>query len=186
MDCNKDEACRAKEMAEKRFAEKDLAGAKKYAIKAHNLYPGLDGITQMLATFDVYLASQVKINGETDFYSILGLNPLADDDTVKKQYRKMALVLHPDKNKTVGAEGAFKYVSEAWSILSDTSKRSSYDQRRNLSSAKPPRQKPPKRTANVNGSHNPSKSSNSNSASKRYTFWTTCCSCKVQFEKSAC
>ncbi|XP_068669554.1 uncharacterized protein [Aristolochia californica] len=92
----------------------------------------------------------------------------------------MALILHPDKNKTVGAEGAFKYVSEAWSILSDTSKRSSYDQRRNLSSAKTPRKKPAKRTAN--GSHNPSKSSNSNNALKRYTFWTTCCSCKVQFE----
>nr|GEV29167.1 ferric reduction oxidase 4 [Tanacetum cinerariifolium] len=66
MECNKDEATRAKEIAESKFSSKDLNDAKKFALKAQNLFPGLE-----------------------------------DDDTVKKDYRKLALSLHPDKNKSV-------------------------------------------------------------------------------------
>ncbi|KAF2292404.1 hypothetical protein GH714_021979 [Hevea brasiliensis] len=130
MEANVEEALRAKAIAEKRFAEKDFAGAKTYALKAKNLCPGLEGISQMVATFEVYIASEVKCNGEIDYYSVLGLKPSADRDAVKKQYRKMAVLLHPDKNKTVGADGAFKLVSEAWTMLSDNLKRSSYDLKR--------------------------------------------------------
>ncbi|KAF2284805.1 hypothetical protein GH714_030695 [Hevea brasiliensis] len=122
MEANIEEALRAKEIAEKRFAEKDFAGAKNYALKAKTLCPGLEGISQMVATFDVYIASEVTCNGEIDYYSVLGLKPSADRDAVKKQYRKMAVLLHPDKNKTVGADGAFKLVSEAWTMLSDNLK----------------------------------------------------------------
>ncbi|XP_077222027.1 uncharacterized protein LOC143855859 [Tasmannia lanceolata] len=157
MDCNKDEAIRAKECAEKRIVEKDFTAAKKYAIKAQTLYPELDGISQMLATLDVYVASEIRLNGENDFYLILGLSPSANNDTVKKQYRKLALILHPDKNKTVGAEGAFKFVSEAWSTLSDNAKRKAYDMRRKPSSNSCGNQ-----TTNV--VHNHSKSSSSNLA----------------------
>ncbi|KAJ0727288.1 putative DnaJ domain, Chaperone J-domain superfamily [Helianthus annuus] len=131
MECNRDEAKRAKEIAENKFSTKDITGAKKFALKAQSLYPALDGISQFLAILDVYAAAENKINGELDFYGILGLNPLADDDAIKKHYRKLALSLHPDKNKSVGAEGAFQFVSEAWTVLSDKEKRSIYDHKRN-------------------------------------------------------
>ncbi|KAI3795135.1 hypothetical protein L1987_37782 [Smallanthus sonchifolius] len=131
MECNRDEARRAKEIAESKFATKDITGAKKFALKAQSLYPALDGISQLLAVLDVYVAAENKINGELDFYGILGVNPLADDDTVRKHYRKLALSLHPDKNKSIGAEGAFQFVSEAWTLLSDKEKRSIYDHKRN-------------------------------------------------------
>ncbi|XVF85289.1 hypothetical protein PTKIN_Ptkin17bG0105500 [Pterospermum kingtungense] len=130
MECNKDEATRAKEIAEKKFMAKDVVGAKKFALKAQNLYPGLEGIPQMLATLDVHISAANKINGESDWYGILGVNPQADDEGVRKQYRKLALMLHPDKNKSVGADGAFKLISEAWSLLSDKAKRVAYDQKR--------------------------------------------------------
>ncbi|MED6179255.1 hypothetical protein PIB30_115468, partial [Stylosanthes scabra] len=65
-----------------------------------------------------------------DWYGILGVSPFADEETVRKQYRKLALSLHPDKNKCLGAEGAFKLVSEAWSLLSDKTKRLEYNQKR--------------------------------------------------------
>ncbi|KAL5074968.1 hypothetical protein RYX36_013952 [Vicia faba] len=65
-----------------------------------------------------------------DWYGILGESPFADEETVKKQYRKSALTLHPDKNKSLGAEGAFKLVSEAWSLLSDKTERLEYNQNR--------------------------------------------------------
>ncbi|XP_007043977.2 PREDICTED: uncharacterized protein LOC18608980 [Theobroma cacao] len=130
MECNKDEATRAKELAEKKFMAKDIVGAKKFALKAQNLYPGLEGISQMIATLDVHFSAENKVNGEADWYAILGVNPQADDEAVRKQYRKLALMLHPDKNKSVGADGAFKLISEAWSLLSDKAKRVAYDQKR--------------------------------------------------------
>ncbi|KAJ4848803.1 hypothetical protein Tsubulata_005434 [Turnera subulata] len=132
MDCNKDEATRAKEIAEKKFLSNDIAGAKKLALKAQSLYPALDGISQMLATLDVYVSAEVKINGEPDWYAILGLDPQVDDDSIKKQYRKLALILHPDKNRSVGADGAFKLISQAWNILSDREKRVIFDRKRNV------------------------------------------------------
>ncbi|PPS17196.1 hypothetical protein GOBAR_AA03381 [Gossypium barbadense] len=47
MEANKAEALKAKEIAEKRFGERDFKGAKNYAIKAKALYPELEGISQM-------------------------------------------------------------------------------------------------------------------------------------------
>lgn len=131
MECNKDEAARAKEIAERKITEKNYAGAKKFALKAQNLYPGLEGISQVLMTIDVYIAAEKKVNGEVDWYAILGTNPWVDDETVRKQFRRLALSLHPDKNKAIGADGAFKLVSEAWSLLSDKAKRLAYNEKLN-------------------------------------------------------
>lgn len=47
-----------------------------------------------------------------------------------KQYKTLALLLHPDKNKFNGADGAFKLVLDAWCLLSVPSKRNAYDQKR--------------------------------------------------------
>ncbi|KAF3795467.1 DnaJ-like protein subfamily B member 12 [Nymphaea thermarum] len=179
MECNKDEAARAKEIAEKKFKAKDLEGARKFAVKASQLYPALEGIPQMLATLDVYAAAEKKVNGETDWYEILCVNALADDETVKKQYRKLALMLHPDKNKSVGAEGAFKLISEAWSVLSDKFRRSVYDHKRNLKGvpqkvAQP--RKPasaPRTSSSAHGANGFYNTSNSNGGSNARTETTT-------------
>ncbi|KAG1331435.1 hypothetical protein COCNU_02G014030 [Cocos nucifera] len=204
MECNRDEALRAKEIAERKFSAKDIVGAKKFALKAQNLFPSLEGINQMIATFDVYLAAQVKVNGESDWYAILCVNASADEETVKKQYRKLALQLHPDKNKSIGAEGAFKLISEAWSVLSDKNRKIMYDEKRN---GKGFQQKvsQPNRDQSVpnssNGFYNFSKNttsskrarkSNSGVAqsavppsshpSKLNTFWTSCNRCRMQYE----
>ncbi|XWS34544.1 hypothetical protein CRYUN_Cryun21dG0047800 [Craigia yunnanensis] len=130
MECNKDEATRAKELAEKKFIAKGITEAKKFALKAHNLYPRLEGIPQIIASFDVHTSAENKINGKADWYAILGVNPQADDEGVRKQYRKLALMLYPDKNKSVGADGAFELISKAWNLLSDKAKRVAYDQNR--------------------------------------------------------
>ncbi|OVA17483.1 DnaJ domain [Macleaya cordata] len=130
MECNRDEATRAKEIAERKFTAMDISGAKKFALKAQNMYPNLEGLSQMLTTLDVYLSAENKMGGEADWYGILGARPFDDDETVKKQYRKLALMVHPDKNKSIGADGAFKLISEAWNLLSDKTKRVAYDQKR--------------------------------------------------------
>ncbi|GKD79294.1 hypothetical protein Tco_1341915 [Tanacetum coccineum] len=53
-------------------------GAKQYAIKAQALCSQLEGVSHMVATFDIYAAAQTKINGEIDLYPVLGLGPFAE------------------------------------------------------------------------------------------------------------
>ncbi|XP_051200970.1 uncharacterized protein [Lolium perenne] len=130
MECNKEEASRAKDVAERRLQEADFPGAKKMVLKAHRLFPGLENISQMLAVCEVHCSASVKINGETDWYGILQVEPTADDMVLKKQYRKLALLLHPDKNKFAGAEAAFKLIGEAHMTLTDQVKRHSHDNKR--------------------------------------------------------
>ncbi|XP_060515949.1 dnaJ protein homolog 1 [Cylas formicarius] len=62
-----------------------------------------------------------------DYYKILGIAKDANDDEIKKAYRKLALKYHPDKNKSPGAEEKFKEVAEAYEVLSDKKKRDIYD-----------------------------------------------------------
>lgn len=63
-----------------------------------------------------------------DFYEVLGVNRDADEETIKKAYRRLAMKHHPDRNpddKT--AEDKFKEAKEAYEVLCDTNKRSAYD-----------------------------------------------------------
>ena len=66
---------------------------------------------------------------EKDYYAILGVDRNADDDQLKKAYRKMAVKWHPDKNqdKKEKAEAKFKEIGEAYDVLSDKNKRAIYD-----------------------------------------------------------
>lgn len=63
-----------------------------------------------------------------DYYKILGIPSGANEDEIKKAYRKMALKYHPDKNKEPNAEEKFKEIAEAYDVLSDPKKRGLYDQ----------------------------------------------------------
>jgi len=64
-----------------------------------------------------------------DYYEILEVDKNATDDAIKKAYRKMAMMYHPDKNKdNKNAEEKFKEACEAYEILSDKDKRARYDQ----------------------------------------------------------
>jgi len=66
---------------------------------------------------------------DKDFYEILGVSRNANDDEIKKSYRKLAMKYHPDRNKgDKTAEKKFKEVSGAYDILKDPQKKAAYDQ----------------------------------------------------------
>ncbi|MBK6498962.1 MAG: molecular chaperone DnaJ [Saprospiraceae bacterium] len=63
-----------------------------------------------------------------DYYEILGVDKNADEGTIKKAYRKVAMQYHPDRNPgDKAAEDKFKEAAEAYEILSDANKKARYD-----------------------------------------------------------
>lgn len=63
-----------------------------------------------------------------DYYEVLGVSKTADENEIKKAFRKKAMEYHPDRNKAADAEEKFKEVNEAYEVLSDANKRATYDQ----------------------------------------------------------
>ena len=62
-----------------------------------------------------------------DYYEVLGVPRSASDEEIKRAFRKLAFQYHPDRNRNPEAEDKFKEINEAYQILSDPQKRSSYD-----------------------------------------------------------
>lgn len=63
-----------------------------------------------------------------DYYQVLNVDRDADEDEIKKAYRKLAIQFHPDKNpNNKEAEDKFKEATEAYEVLRDPEKRQTYD-----------------------------------------------------------
>ena len=63
----------------------------------------------------------------TDYYEVLGVPRDADQDAIRRAYRKLARKYHPDLNSDSDAEERFKELGEAYEVLSDAEKRQRYD-----------------------------------------------------------
>ena len=63
-----------------------------------------------------------------DYYKTLGVERAADQDEIKKAYRRLARKYHPDVNKDPSAADKFKEAAEAFEVLGDPEKRKRYDQ----------------------------------------------------------
>uniref|UniRef100_A0A1J3GT12 Protein HLJ1 n=1 Tax=Noccaea caerulescens TaxID=107243 RepID=A0A1J3GT12_NOCCA len=127
---NKDEALRAKDLAEDWMRKSNFSTARRVAAKAQKMDETLENIAHMIMVCDVHCAALEKSGDEMDWYKILQVDQNADDTTIKKQYRMLALHLHPDKNKLPGSESAFKTIGEAQRVLLDKEKRRLHDMRR--------------------------------------------------------
>lgn len=180
MECNKEEAMRAKEIAETRMANKDFVGARKIALKAQQLCPDLESISHIILVCDVHCSSQNNIFGdEKDWYSILNIDPSADESAIKKQYRKYALSLHPDKNKFSGSTDAFKLIGEAQRVLLDSNTRAIFDNKYKAS-----KERNKSNTEANNHSSNKgfnTKNQQSGFSNEKSSFWTLCPSCCLKY-----
>ncbi|KAJ4701451.1 DnaJ domain-containing protein [Melia azedarach] len=193
------EAERLLGVAEKLLNQRDLNGSKEFAMLAQETEPLLDGSDQILAVVEVLLASDKRINNHHDWYSILQIDQRTDDQgLIKKQYRKLALLLHPDKNKYSFADQAFTLVAEAWAVLSDPRKKSPYDHELNLftkidlsnldsmQQGKLPvrRNQRPSNTKrnNPRGDRNSRNLPNEDQRSRLSSFWTACPYCYILYE----
>ena len=65
-----------------------------------------------------------------DYYEVLGIDRSASEEELKRAFRKLAFKYHPDRNRDDGAEEKFKEINEAYEVLSNPEKRSSYDRQR--------------------------------------------------------
>ncbi|KAJ8572496.1 hypothetical protein K7X08_009007 [Anisodus acutangulus] len=124
------EAIRWLSIAEKLLTNRDLVGSKSFATRARESDPTLLPAEQILAIVDTLIAGDKRINNQhLDYYSILQipLNQTHDSELIANQYRRLALLLNPQKNNFPFSDHAFHLVVDAWSVLSNAFRRSVYD-----------------------------------------------------------
>ncbi|KAL5558499.1 hypothetical protein UlMin_034710 [Ulmus minor] len=192
MNTAKAEAERLLGICEKLLQNRDLHGARDFAVLAQETEPLLDGSDQILAVVDVLISAEKRINNQHDWYSILQLDSRSDDlDLIKKQYRRLALLLHPDKNKYAFSDQAFKLVGQAWAVLSDITKKPLYDNELSLfskvdltsQSKLPVRRTPAESRKTRNGAnHGNSPAQVDEQRWRMQSFWTACPYCYVLYE----
>ncbi|KAL7119313.1 hypothetical protein ACP275_02G055500 [Erythranthe tilingii] len=125
------EALRWLTIAEQLLSARDLLGSKSFATRARDSEPALvHTADEILAVADTLIAGDRRVSSnQHDWYAILRLTPQQgrDAELVDNQYRSLALILNPRKNRFPFAEQAFHLVVNAWSFLSDPSRKSLYD-----------------------------------------------------------
>jgi curved DNA-binding protein CbpA len=69
------------------------------------------------------------VRAQLNYYSVLGIDPTAGTAEVNRAFRHLAWRYHPDRNPAPGATVQFQNINEAHQVLSDASRRASYDAR---------------------------------------------------------
>ncbi|KAL3855342.1 hypothetical protein ACJMK2_014558 [Sinanodonta woodiana] len=75
----------------------------------------------------IYLVTVRYLVSGVDFYELLGVNRGASDKEIRKAFKKLAVILHPDKNKDPDAHDKFLKINRAYEVLKDEDLRKKYD-----------------------------------------------------------
>ncbi|GJN25378.1 hypothetical protein PR202_gb13199 [Eleusine coracana subsp. coracana] len=173
--CRGEEAIKAKDMALKKMDNNDFGSAQRILLEALKISPDLEDISKLLTICNVHCAAKKKVKKQIDWYGILQVDVAAEETIIKRQFQKLVMLVHPDKNKFAGAEAAFKLVAQANSILSDATNRVLYDTRymNNVSNNVPSKAKQHSRkTAQTS----------SKPRSAELAFWTMCPCCETRYQ----
>nr|GMD02824.1 uncharacterized protein LOC109165051 [Ipomoea batatas] len=116
-------------IAEKLLANRDLMGSKSFATRAQESDPTMVHGEQILAVIDTLIAGDKLMNNQFDWYGILQVPPnqAHDSEFIATQYRRLALLLNPQKNNFPFADQAFRLVLDAWNLLSNPFRKNVYD-----------------------------------------------------------
>jgi DnaJ family protein C protein 7 len=128
IECNPDYSKAYMKRGEINTIIEDFEEAVRDYANVERISPGQFGVKKILNEAKIKL----KASKRKDYYKILNISKDADASDIKKAYRKLALVWHPDKNsgdtaQMTKAEKMFKDIGEAYAILSDPEKRQRYD-----------------------------------------------------------
>ena len=69
-----------------------------------------------------------------DYYQELNIEPCATTAEIRRAYKRLALLWHPDRNQSREAGERFKTIKHAYDVLSDEKRRRNYDQQRRRTS----------------------------------------------------
>ncbi|XP_053154612.1 dnaJ homolog subfamily C member 14 [Hemicordylus capensis] len=97
---------------------------------AYNCAPGGSGQYQPAEEVARLLTMAHTPEEELNPFQVLGLEATASDAELKRAYRHLAVLVHPDKNKHPRAEEAFKVLRAAWDIVSNPERRKEYEIKR--------------------------------------------------------
>lgn len=122
------EQCNSEEVEAKRWIDRAgrylTEGRYESAIqllqKTENVFPNSKSLPEMMAVTQVCYAATWRAchcnrpftRKLPDWYRVLQVDERADFDSIKKRYRQLALLLHPDKNKHPNSDAAFKIITE--------------------------------------------------------------------------
>ncbi|XP_044400174.1 serine/arginine repetitive matrix protein 1-like isoform X2 [Triticum aestivum] len=114
-------------LAEQRFLVGDVAGALRAAREAQARCRSLPGLAHALAAYEVHAAAAASRASGRNWYAVLSFGARTSlpsggvgvsHEDIKRRYRRLCLTLHPDKNRSAAANGAFKLLQQAWGALS--------------------------------------------------------------------
>ncbi|KAI4303342.1 hypothetical protein MLD38_038987 [Melastoma candidum] len=125
-DYREEEALLLKALSETKYKSRDIPSALKYARRAFRVFPSLPGIQSLLSSLRI-LSRAAESSPAPDYYGILQLDPFSDVESVRRQYKTLALAIQPDKNPSFVSQDAFKAVGEALRVLSDGDEKERYD-----------------------------------------------------------
>uniref|UniRef100_A0A803MCC1 J domain-containing protein n=1 Tax=Chenopodium quinoa TaxID=63459 RepID=A0A803MCC1_CHEQI len=117
-------------IAAKLLTARDFLGSKTFAIRAREADPNNAVSDQILAVVDTVLAGEKRVNSnqQPDWYAVLQLPRLVrDPELIADHYRRLVLCLNPERNRFPFADYALQMVMDAWSVLSDPTKKWLFD-----------------------------------------------------------
>lgn len=127
------EAKRWLSTAVKLLTTRDLHGTRSFAIRARESYPRLDAADEIIAVADTLIAGESRINNQHDWYTVLQVPRKTQSlEVIASQYRRLAILLNPQKHQLPYSDEAFRLICEAWSVLSNPSKKVLYDSEQNV------------------------------------------------------
>ncbi|KAI4296431.1 hypothetical protein L6164_036389 [Bauhinia variegata] len=136
---NRAEAERWLYTANKLLSARDLHGARSFALRARESDPRFEATEHLLTVIDVLLAGANRINNQHDWYGILQIFRYTQNiEFIASQYRRLALILDPHRNRFSFAGHAFSLVHDAWSVLSNPAKKALYDNELRIATEPPP------------------------------------------------